>query len=143
MDKEVKIVGIIGVITALIVVVIFRRDMPEVWGPLLTILAILLGAPVAARMIQARRAAGKSIVPGLLLTWAEWHCIVMGLGDGLAFNKSDMPSGLYDYPLDDYRSILIKEAWYYKISMGVGRLLWIPAIYFTVVAIIGKIGLIL
>jgi len=65
---------------------------------------------------------------GLLLTWAEWHMIVSGLGDGLALSKAEKIPTIQEtedkYKVTDFYAILAREAWYYKIGMGIGRLAW-------------------
>lgn len=124
MNKEVKITGIIAIIAALIVVVLFRPDLSEVWSPLLVILGVIFGVPIARQAITKRL---KLADPGLPfdLTWDEIHAMIMGFGDGLALNR---PERILDeqYVKEDYRDIIRREAWYYKAAMGVGRLIWIP-----------------
>jgi len=65
---------------------------------------------------------------GLKLTWAEWHMIVCGWGDGAAFNKAEKIPSLEEMKtrndVRDFYAILAKEAWYYKFGLALGRLTW-------------------
>ena len=71
------------------------------------------------------------------LTWAEWHMIASGWGDGAALNRGEpipyTQKTTEDYKETDFHSILAREAWYYKFGLALGRLTW---------AIIGAIVLI-
>ena len=59
------------------------------------------------------------ILKDLWLTWTEWHAIVIGWGDGVAFTMTDweMIPKLYDDRLEG-------ELHYYKFGIGLGRLTW-------------------
>ena len=82
-----------------------------------------------------------SIWEGLKLTWDEVHMIISGLGDGFALRKGEEIPKLSDVkekhdPCDFY-AILAKEAWYYKISVGLGRLTWALIIASLLIRFIG------
>jgi len=68
------------------------------------------------------------MLKGLLLTWAEWHMIVSGLGDGLSLSKAEKIPTIQEtedkHKDTDFYAILAREAWYYKIGMGIGRFAW-------------------
>ena len=49
---------------------------------------------------------------GLKLTWDEWHTIVIGWGDGVAFTKTAVVN------------LIIGELHYYKFGLALGRLTW-------------------
>lgn len=133
MNNNVRIAGIITVAALLGVVLIFRRDMAEVWGPLIAILVGLLTVPQATQALRARMATKE----GNKLTWDEIHAGVMGLGDGLALRKPEAPTySLSGYEEADYRHIILREAWYYKIPFAIGRLLWVPIILAVTIAIL-------
>ena len=53
---------------------------------------------------------------GLKLTWAEWHSIVIGWGDGVAFTKTDW-NDIEDEEMQG-------ELHYYKFGLALGRLTW-------------------
>jgi len=55
----------------------------------------------------------KSAWEGLLLTWAEWHMIVIGWGDGVSFTKTDFK--ILDEEMQG-------EVHYYKFGSALGRL---------------------
>jgi len=52
----------------------------------------------------------------LKLTWAEWHSIVIGWGDGVAFTKTHWE----DIEDEEMRG----ELHYYKFGTALGRLTW-------------------
>jgi len=78
---------------------------------------------------------------GLKLTWGEWHMIVCGLGDGLALKVGEKIPPIQETPDDyketDFYAILAREAWYYKISMGIGRFIWGVLIAITFMEVLG------
>lgn len=63
----------------------------------------------------------RDIWEDIKLTWVEWHAVVIGLGDGLAFTKTDW-SRIREYCPND--KFIEGELHYYKISVGIGRLIW-------------------
>ena len=56
---------------------------------------------------------------GLKLTWDEWHMIVCGYGDGVAFTTTDIDTLTFVYGKD-----IRKELHYYKFGLALGRLTW-------------------
>lgn len=59
------------------------------------------------------------IIKDLMMTWTEWHALVIGFGDGVSFthtNWDDIPL-LYDDGLEG-------ELHYYKFGSALGRLTW-------------------
>lgn len=127
MSKEARIMGIGCTTVALCVALLVARDMPQVWGPLIGILAGLLGVPLVVNAI--RRRLGLEIDEGMKLTWDEWHMIVSGWGDSAAFNKAEKIPNLEEINKGrnsdcDFYAILAREAWYYKFGMGLGKLTW-------------------
>ena len=71
----------------------------------------------------------KDIWECIKLSWAEWHMIVSGWGDGAALNKGERIPSLEEISKDrtrddDFYAILAREAWYYKFGLALGRLTW-------------------
>lgn len=70
----------------------------------------------------------KGAWEGVKLSWAEWHMIVSGWGDGAALKKGEkippVQETTEEYKQTDFYSILAREAWYYKFGMALGRLTW-------------------
>lgn len=56
---------------------------------------------------------------GLKLTWAEWHAIIIGWGDGVAFTETDWVKISILCPNDKG---IEGELHYYKFGLGLGRL---------------------
>lgn len=59
------------------------------------------------------------ILKDLWPNWTEWHAIVIGWGDGVAFTKTD-----WDKIHKFYDDGLEGELHYYKFGIGLGRLTW-------------------
>ena len=63
----------------------------------------------------------NNILEGLELTWAEWHAIVIGWGDGVAFTMTDWH--LMDVFYNEKEG-MEQELHYYKFGLALGRLTW-------------------
>ncbi|MGQ9545907.1 MAG: hypothetical protein ACUVTR_01910 [Dehalococcoidia bacterium] len=122
MSNGIRLAGICCVTVALCVAILVTPDKPEIWGPLIAILAALLGVPLAVSVIQKKR----GIITNF--TWCEWHAMVSGWGDGVALNKSEKIPNVKEIPEnprdDDFYAIIAREAWYYKVGVALGRLTW-------------------
>ena len=61
----------------------------------------------------------KNAWEGLKLTWAEWHSIVIGWGDGVAFHKTEWHRMDVYYPESEKME---QEYHYYQFGLALGRL---------------------
>ena len=61
------------------------------------------------------------VLEGLKLTWAEWHAIVLGWGDGVAFTHTEWHLMSVFYGEGEKME---GELHYYKFGLGLGRLTW-------------------
>lgn len=128
MSNGIRLAGICCSIVGFAVAFIIAPDMPQAWGPFIVIFGALLGVPIAVSKIRQRiaKARGQEIIGDF--TWNEWHAMVSGWGDGVAFNKSEKIPNLKEIPDkprdDDFYAIIAMEAWYYKVGMALGRLTW-------------------
>lgn len=74
----------------------------------------------------------KDAWEGLKLTWEEWHAIVIGWGDGVAFTKTDWKtiSQIYGREME-------KELHYHKFGLALGRLTWALIIASLLIRLVG------
>ena len=83
----------------------------------------------------------KNVWNTLKVTWPEWHMIVSGWGDGAALNKGERIPTIQetadDYKETDFYAILAREAWYYKVGLALGRLMWAWIIGSVLVRLLG------
>lgn len=61
------------------------------------------------------------ILKDLMPTWTEWHAIVIGWGDGVAFTKVEWH--LMDVFYEE-KEKMEQEFHYYQFGIGLGRLTW-------------------
>lgn len=127
MTNGIRLAGICCVTVALCVAILVALDVPQIWGPLIGILAFLLGAPLAVRAVLKKL--GRPVSKDLELSWHEWHALVSGWADKVAFNKSERVPNLKEIPEepkdDDFYAVIAREAWYYKAGNAFGVLTWV------------------
>ena len=59
------------------------------------------------------------ILKDLIPSWTEWHAIVIGWGDGVAFTHV-----AWEAICRIYGKEMEQELHYYKVGIGLGRLTW-------------------
>lgn len=74
----------------------------------------------------------KNAWEGLKLTWDEWHMIVCGWGDGIAFTRTSIEELIEAYGKD-----IVKEKHYYKFGLGLGLLTWALIISLVLIRLLG------
>jgi len=125
MSSGIRLAGICCSIVGFSVAIIIARDMPQAWSPFIAIFAGLLGVPYAVNKVKQKL--GLSI--GNDFTWNERHAMISGWGDGVSLNKSERIPKREEVPecedpSDNFYAIISREAWYYKVGVGLGRLTW-------------------